>query len=108
MVALGLSSDAGLLDAGRIGGLFEAVNAGLGGLSVRAPVEVVVVGVEAVAMQWNQRRVTYDVDVVSEGIPAVFWDVVAGCRPWGGPRRWVVERSGASQLQPSTGSAIRQ
>ena len=48
MVALGLSSDAGLLDAGRIGGLFEAVNAGLGGLSVRAPVEVVVVGGEAV------------------------------------------------------------
>ena len=29
------------------------------------------------ALQWNRRRTTYDVDVVSEGIPAVFWDVAA-------------------------------
>lgn len=33
-------------------------------------------GGAAVALQWN-RRTTYDIDVVAEGIPAVFWDVVA-------------------------------
>ena len=34
-----------------------------------------VVGGAAVALQWNSRRTTYDIDVVSEGIPAAFWDV---------------------------------
>ena len=69
--------DPPLLDAGRIGELFRAVNTGLGAAAVRAPVEVVVVGGAAIAMLWNPGRTTYDVDVVSEGIPAVFWDVVA-------------------------------
>ena len=65
-----------LLHAERIGGLFQALDAGLRGSSLRSPIEIVVVGGAAV-MQWNQRRTTYDVDVVSEGIPSVFWDVVA-------------------------------
>ncbi len=77
VAALGLSNDPNLLDAGRIEELFQAVNAGLRGVGRRAAVEVVVVGGAAIAMQWNRRRGTYDVDVVSEGIPAVFWDVVA-------------------------------
>ena len=77
MAALGLSDDPNLLDAGRIGALFRAVNAGLHGVGLHAPVEVVVVGGAAIAMQWNPGRATYDVDVVSEGIPAVFWGVVA-------------------------------
>ncbi|MCY4368814.1 MAG: hypothetical protein OXF41_05175 [bacterium] len=77
VAALGLSDDPNLLDAGRIGDLFGAVNAGLGGVGLQAPVEVVVVGGAAIAMQWNPGRATYDVDVVSEGIPAVLWDVVA-------------------------------
>ena len=77
MAALGLSDNPNLLDVERIGGLFQAVNAGLSASGLRAPVEIVVVGGAAVAMQWNRRRTTYDVDVVSEGIPGVFWDVVA-------------------------------
>ena len=77
MAALGLMNDPPLLDAGRIGELFGAVDTGLGAVAVRAPVEVVVVGGAAIAMLWNRGRTTYDVDVVSEGIPAVFWDVVA-------------------------------
>ena len=77
MAALGLIDDPSLLNAGRIGELFRAVNTGLRAAAIRAPVEVVVVGGAAIAMQWNPERLTYDVDVVSEGIPAVFWDVVA-------------------------------
>ena len=53
-------------------GLLQAVNEGLRGVGLRAPVEIVVVGEAAVAMQWNPSRTTQDVDVVSEGIPAVF------------------------------------
>ena len=34
-------------------------------------------GGAAVALLWNPRRTTYDVDVVSEGVPSVFWDMVA-------------------------------
>ena len=34
-------------------------------------------GGAAIALLWNPRRTTYDVDVVSEGVPSVFWDVVA-------------------------------
>ena len=78
MAALGLTPDPEkVLTAGRIGGLFSQVDDGLGGLCLAAPVEIVVVGGAAVAMQWNPRRVTYDVDMVSEGIPAGFWGVVA-------------------------------
>ena len=64
------------LDAERIEGLFQAVDKGLSGSSLRTPVQIVVVGGAAVALQWNRRRTTYDIDVVAEGIPAVFWDVV--------------------------------
>ena len=78
MAALGLTPDPEKeLTARRIGGLLSQVDDGLGGLRLAAPVEIVVVGGAAVAMQWNPRRVTYDVDVVSEGIPAGFWGVVA-------------------------------
>ncbi len=71
MAALGLTPDPEKeLTARRIGGLLSQVDDGLGGLRLAAPVEIVVVGGAAVAMQWNPRRVTYDVDVVSEGIPA--------------------------------------
>lgn len=77
MAALGLSEDPNLLDAERIGGLFRAVDSGLSGSGLRSPVEIVVVGGAALAMQWDQARTTYDVDVVSEGIPSVFWDLVA-------------------------------
>lgn len=66
-----------LLNAERIGELFKAVDAGLSGSGLRSPVEIVIVGGAAVALQWNHRRTTYDVDVVAEGIPSVFWDVVA-------------------------------
>ena len=64
------------LDAKRIGDLFQAVDAGLHGTGLRSPVEIVVVGGAAIALQWNQARTTYDVDVVSEGIPSAFWRVV--------------------------------
>lgn len=76
MAALGLST-APLLDARRIGELFQALDTKLDRVGIRNPVELVVVGGAAVALQWNRRRTTYDVDVVSEGIPAVFWDVAA-------------------------------
>jgi len=66
-----------LLNAERIGELFQAVDTGLSGSGLRSPVEIVIVGGAAVALQWNRRRTTYDVDVVAEGIPSVFWDVVA-------------------------------
>ncbi len=66
-----------LLHAERIGELFQAVDTALSGSGLRAPVEIVIVGGAAVALQWNRRRTTYDIDVVAEGIPAVFWDVVA-------------------------------
>ena len=42
--------------AGRIGELFQAVNAGLRGVGLHSPVEVMVVGGAAVAMQWNPGR----------------------------------------------------
>ena len=77
MAALGLSGDPALLHAERIGELFQAVDTGLSGYGLRSPVEIVIVGGAAVALQWNRRRTTYDVDVVAEGIPPVFWDVVA-------------------------------
>ncbi len=64
------------LDAERIGELFQAVDAGLHGAGLRSPVEIVVVGGAAIALQWNRARTTYDVDVVSEGIPSAFWRVV--------------------------------
>lgn len=63
------------LHAERIGGLFQAVDAGLSGTGLRSPVEIV--GGAAIALLWNPRRSTYDVDVVSEGVSSVFWDVVA-------------------------------
>ena len=66
-----------LLNAERLGELFQAVDTSLSGSGLRSPVEIVIVGGAAVALQWNRRRTTYDVDVVAEGIPAVFWDVVA-------------------------------
>ena len=66
-----------LLNAERIGELFRAVDTGLSGSGLRSPVEIVIVGGAAVALQWNRRRATYDIDIVSEGIPSVFWDVVA-------------------------------
>ena len=77
MAALGLSTNPTLLDARRIGGLFQAVNAKLDDVGLRNAVEIVVVGGAAIALQWDQTRTTRDVDVVSEGTPAVFWDVVA-------------------------------
>ena len=79
MAALGLTpADPKALTAERIDGLLAAVDRDLGGTPLTAPVEIVVVGGAAVAMQWNPARVTYDVDVVSEGIPTEFWGVVAG------------------------------
>ena len=66
-----------VLTAKRIDDLFAAVDSGLGGARLAAPVKIVVVGGAAVAMQWNPRRTTYDVDIVSEGIPEQFWRVVA-------------------------------
>ena len=72
------------LDAERIEGLFRAVDAGLSGSGLRSPVEIVVVGGAAVALQWNSRRTTYDIDVVSEGIPAAFWG--RGGSRWPGTR----------------------
>ena len=76
MAALGLSPDPKKeLTVERIGELFPALNARLGGLAV--PVEILVVGGAAVAMQWNPRRATYDVDMVNAGIPQMFWDAVA-------------------------------
>lgn len=76
MAALGLSPDPErLLTVERIGELFPALDARLGGLAV--PVEILVVGGAAVAMQWNPGRSTYDVDVVDAGIPQMFWDAVA-------------------------------
>ncbi len=76
MAALGLSPDPKKeLTVERLGELFPALNARLGGLAV--PVEILVVGGAAVAMQWNPRRATYDVDVVNAGIPQMFWDAVA-------------------------------
>ena len=77
MAALGLTDSPDVLHAERIAELFQAVDAALRGAGLRAPIEIVVVGGAAVALQWNRRRTTYDVDVVSEGIPAVFWDVTA-------------------------------
>ena len=35
-----------------------------------------IVGGAAIALRWNKSRTTNDIDVVSEGIPALFWDVV--------------------------------
>lgn len=65
------------LDAERIERLFQAVDTGLNGSGLRSPVEIMVVGGAAVALQWDRAaRTTYDIDVVSEGIPSVFWDVV--------------------------------
>ena len=59
MAALGLSDDPNLLDAGRIGALFRAVNAGLRGVGLHAPVEVVVVvratATTAVPAAWSTR-----------------------------------------------------
>ena len=66
-----------LLTAERIAELLEAVDTRLGGVGLRSPVEIVIVGGAAVAMQWNRRRTTYDVDVVSEDIPVELWGVVA-------------------------------
>ena len=77
MAALGLSTDPTLLNARRIGELFQALDTKLDDVSIRNHVELVVVGGAAVALRWNRRRTTYDVDVVAEGIPAVFWDVAA-------------------------------
>ena len=73
---MGLSDDPTLLHAERIGKLFQAVDAGLSGSDLRSPVEIVIVGGAAIALRWNEARTTNDIDVVSEGIPAVFWDVV--------------------------------
>ena len=64
------------LHAERLGELFRALDAGLSGSGIRAPVEIVVVGGAAVALQWDQARTTLDVDVVAEGIPLAFWRVV--------------------------------
>ena len=64
VAALGLSDDPNLLDAGRIVELFRAVNAGLRGVGLHSPVEVVVVGGAAIALQSNRQRGTYDVDLV--------------------------------------------
>lgn len=73
------------LHAERIGALFQAVDAGLHGSDIRSPVKIVIVGGAAIALQWNPRRTTYDVDVVSEGIPTVFWDVVEAVGQDDGP-----------------------
>ena len=66
----------------RIGELLPALDARLGGMVV--PVELLVVGGAAVAMQWNPRRSTYDVDVVNVGIPQMLWDAVAAVAEAGG------------------------
>ena len=101
VAALGLSDDPNLLDAGRIGELFGAVNAGLRGVGLRAPVEVMVVGGAAIAVLWNPGRATYDVDVVSEGIPAVFWGVVAAVgRAEGLDAEWL---NAAARVKAPTG-----
>lgn len=42
-----------------------------------APLELLVVGGAAVSLQWNPRRLTRDVDVVSEGLPASLWRTAA-------------------------------
>lgn len=75
MAALGLSSDPTLLNTERIGELFQAVDNALARSGLRRPVEIVVVGGAAIALQWNEARTTNDIDVVSEGIPAAFWEV---------------------------------
>ena len=71
-----MGDDPTLLHAERIGKLFQAIDAGLSGSDLRSPVEIVIVGGAAIALRWNEARTTNDIDVVSEGIPAVFWDVV--------------------------------
>ena len=76
MAALGLSPDPDrLLTVERLGELLPTLDIRLGGLA--APVDVLVVGGAAIAMQWNPRRPTYDVDVVDTVLPQAFWDAVA-------------------------------
>ena len=72
--------DPPLLDAGRIGELFGAVDTGLGAAAVGAPVEVVVVGRRGDSYVVEPRgRTTYDVDVVFRGDPCGVLGCGGGC-----------------------------
>ena len=102
MASLGLRPDATkMLTAARIRELLDAVNTRLGHAAVADPVGLVVVGGAAVAMQWNPGRTTYDVDVVSEGIPAEFWAAAADVgREEGLDDNWV---NAAARIKAPTG-----
>ena len=69
-----MSPEDGLTSAGVYGLLVELDRWTVGRFGELAePFQLLVVGGAAIAMQWNPGRVTYDVDVVSEGLPADIW-----------------------------------
>ena len=67
MAALGLNRS-------RLINLFSEVDRELG--EGDRPVDVLVVGGAAIALQWHDERLTNDVDVVSEGLSAAFREAV--------------------------------
>lgn len=70
MASLGLNPDSGFSAAqwySLLGALDRWTVDALG--EVDEPYALLVVGGAAISMQWNPRRLTHDVDVVSEGLP---------------------------------------
>ncbi|MDE0171390.1 MAG: hypothetical protein OXS29_18085 [bacterium] len=83
MASLGLNPDSGFSAAqwySLLGALDRWTVDALG--EVDEPYALLVVGGAAISMQWNPRRLTHDVDVVSEGLPPALWkgaaEVAAG------------------------------
>lgn len=104
VAALGVNDDRySLLTAERIAELFAAVDTRLAGIRLRFPVQILIVGGAAVAMQWNHRRTTYDVDAVSEDIPVEFWKVVTAVgEQFGLASNWL---NAAARVNAPTGPA---
>ena len=71
------------------------------------PIALLVVGGAAISMQWNPRRLTHDVDVVSEGLPPVLWEgaaAVAAARE-GVRADWINAAAKAKVLSPRVDAA---
>lgn len=102
MAPLGLNSKDRELTADRIGELFAAVDSRLDGSE---PLDILVVGGAAISLQWNPARITYDVDVVSEGVTQDFRNAVAAVgRREGLDAHWLND---AAKAKTPSGSGTR-
>ena len=78
MAALGLTPDETGLTPDEIRELLGVLDREVGrAMDLDEPLTMLVVGGAAISMQWDPRRYTKDVDVVSQGLPPMLWKVVA-------------------------------